>query len=252
MLCPCCGGDMRLGAARCVCGARFVGEPLSDPTVKVQRFGPAMTPLVLLAIVVASALIFTKFLALAAVLVVWAARRAMRLAKQDPHGYGGYRTAAATLVVTLVGGAISSGFAIAYIPRYLKNREVRGNAYTQSVIFGTSKLLDDYKQKYGSYPPDELAVKQLIAEQLPRDYWNKTISYQAYTEAIAEVTKDPRSRGGTGIKTIAINNFELRSAGPDEKLGTADDIIMRDGIFYTSEEVKKQSVVQGPVRPVKR
>jgi hypothetical protein len=207
-----------------------------------------MTPLALLAVVVAAALIFTKFLAVAAVLVVWSARRAMRLARRDPQGYGGYRTAAATLVVTLVAGGVSLGFAFAYIPRYLRNREARGTAYTQSVIFGTSKLLDDYKQKYGSYPPDELAVKKFIAEQLPRDYWNKTISYQAYTEAIAEVAKDPRGGGGTGIKNIAINNFELRSAGPDEMMGTEDDIIMRDGIFYTSSEVRKQSVVQGPVK----
>jgi hypothetical protein len=242
---------MRLGAARCACGARFVGEPLSDPTVKVQRFGPAITPVVLLALVVGAALIFTKFLALAAILVVWTARRAMRLAKLDPDGYGGYRTAAATLVVTLVAGSISSGFAIAYIPKYLKNREARATAYTQSVIFGTSKLLDDYKQKYGSYP-DELALRQLIAEQLPRDYWNKTISYQAFTEAIAEVAKDPRGGRGTGIKSMPFNNFELRSAGPDEKLNTEDDIIMRDGIFYTSDEVRKQSVVQVPTRPAKR
>jgi hypothetical protein len=248
MLCPCCGGNMRLGAARCVCGARFVGEPLSEPAVKVQRFGPAITPLVLLAIVVGAALIFTKFLALAAVLVVWAARRAMRLASRDPQAYGGYRTAAATLVVTLAAGAVSIGFTIAYIPRYLKNREARGPAYTQSCMYRTWKLLDDYKRKYGSYPPDEQAVKEFIPEPLPRDYWNKTISYQAYTEAIAEVTKDPRGRGGSRIKNIAINNFELRSAGPDEKLLTEDDIIMRDGIFYTSAEVKKQSVVQGPAK----
>ena len=241
MLCPCCGGNMMLGAPRCACGARFVGEPLGDPGVKVQRFGPAVTPVALLFIVVGAALIFTKFMALAAVLVVWAARRAMRLARRDPEGYGGYRTAAATLVITLVAGAVSIGFAISHIPRYLENRKAKGTAYTQSGMFLTWKLLDDYKRKYGSYPPDELAVKQFIPEQLPRDYWNKSIAYQAYTEAIA----DGR---GTGIKNMPINNFELRSAGPDEKLGTEDDIIMRDGIFYTSGEAKKQSVVRGSVK----
>ena len=128
MLCPCCGSEMLLGAFDCRCGARFVGEPLGDPAVKLRQFGPAVTAVALLAIVVGAALLFTKFLAIAGLLVVWAARKAMRLAQRDPEGYGGYRTAAATLAVTLTAGAVSGGFAIASIPRLIKERKAKETA----------------------------------------------------------------------------------------------------------------------------
>jgi len=235
MLCPCCGSNMLLGAFDCRCGARFVGEPLSDPAVKVQRFGPAVTAVALLAMVVAAALLFTKFLALAAVLVIWAARKAMRLAQRDPESYGGYRTAAATLIVTLTAGAVFGGLAIAGIPRLLRDREDKRTAATCAAMYRYYQMIEEYRLKYPSYPVDEPAVKRLISESLPRDYWNKAIAYQGRTDAMAG-TQTQR----TGIQ---ISNFELRSAGPDEKLGTEDDIVMIDGIFYTNSEARKKSVM---------
>lgn len=238
MLCPCCGSDMLLGAFDCRCGARFVGEPLGDPAVKLQRFGPAVTAVALLAIVVAAALLFTKFLALAAVLVVWAARKAMRLARRDPENYGGYRTAAATLAVTLTAGAILGGLAIAGIPKLIRDREAKETAGTCAPIIRYQQLIEEYRVQTGSYPLDEATVKRFISESLPRDYWNKAIAYQGRTDYTASSTRR------TGIQ---INNFELRSAGPDEKLETDDDIVMIDGIFYTNAEAKKKSVMQRSV-----
>jgi hypothetical protein len=239
MLCPCCGSDMLLGAFDCRCGARFVGEPLSDPAVKLQRFGPAVTAIGLLVVVVAAALLFTKFLAIGAVVVVLAARKAMRLAQRDPESYGGYRTAAATLAVTLTAGAVLGGLAIAGIPRLLRDREDKGTAGTCAPIYRYYQLIEEYKVQTGSYPLDEATVKRFITESLPRDYWNKAISYQGRTDYMVG-TQTQR----TGVP---INNFELRSAGPDEKLETDDDIVMIDGIFYTNAEAKKKSVMQRPV-----
>jgi len=240
MLCPCCGSEMLLGAFDCRCGARFVGEPLGDPAVKLRQFGPAVTAVALLVIVVAAALLFTKFLALAGLVVVWAARKAMRLAQRDPEGYGGYRTAAATLAVTLAAGAVSGGFAIASIPRLIKDRKAKETAATCAPIYRYYQLIEEYKRKYGSYPVDEPAVRRFISESLPRDYWNKGIAYQGRTDYM--VGSKP---GQTGIQ---INNFELRSAGPDEKLETDDDIVMIDGIFYTNAEAIKKSVMQAPAK----
>ena len=240
MLCPCCGSDMLLGALDCRCGARFVGEPLCDPAVKLQRFGPAITAVALLALVVASALIFTKFLALGAILVIWAARKAMRLAQSDPEAYGGYRTAAATLAVTLAAGVVSGGFAIAGVPRLIKDRKAREIAGTCAPMLRYYQLLEEYKRQYRSYPLDESEVRRVISESLPRDYWNRGIAYQGRTDFTAG-----RSPDRTGFQ---IQNFELRSAGPDEKLDTDDDIVMIDGIFYTNAEAKKKSVMQPPVK----
>src|SRR5262245_2983659 len=108
MLCPCCGNEMSEGVRECSCGARFVGKPLDEKPVKIKSYGPVMNALALLALVAAAALIYTKFFAFGAVLVIWSARRAMKLARKDPQGYGGFKVATATLLVTIIASSIAA------------------------------------------------------------------------------------------------------------------------------------------------
>src|SRR5262245_3303326 len=116
MLCPCCGIEIKQSVGECQCGARFVGAPLDEKPVKIQGYGPVMITAGLLALVTASALVFTKFLAFGAVFVIWSARRSMNLAKNDPQGYGGFKTATAMLLITVIASSVAAGFTIAYIP----------------------------------------------------------------------------------------------------------------------------------------
>jgi hypothetical protein len=235
MLCPCCGIEMNKGARECGCGARFVGEPLDQKPVKIQSYGAVMNSVGLLTLVVVTALAFTKFLAFGAILVIWSAWRAMKLAKRDPEGYGGYKIATATLLVTLIAGLGIASYAIAYIPKFLDNREARRTATTKASFYHTANLLDDYKRTHGSYPRNTQEFSKSVKEPMPADFWENTIKYASYTERIA----DASGKTGTGF-----SNFELRSKGPDEIEGTDDDIIMRDGIFYTAEEIRKQILVK--------
>lgn len=235
MLCPCCGGDVFRGARECGCGARFVGEPLDETPIKVQRLGPAMTSVALLALVVAAALVATKWLAFAAVLVIWAAWRAMRLASRDAEWYGGYKTAVATFSLTIAGSLVLATYGIVHIPQAFENYHIRQVAATHAAMRHVAGLLEDYKLKaaIGSYPSTQ-DYKKVIGESLPTDHWDSSIKYQPRTDPIADST----------IQTLPNSSFELRSAGPDGIVGTDDDIIMRDGIFFTNAEVKKQTVVQ--------
>jgi hypothetical protein len=98
--------------------------------------------------------------------------------------------------------------------------------------------LEDYKRAFGSYPKDAQEFRKAIGESLPADYWERTLKYQAKIGDIAE-QKDSIERTG-----LAFNHFELRSAGPDGIIGTDDDVIMRDGIFFTNSDLKKQTAVQ--------
>jgi hypothetical protein len=231
MLCPCCGIEIIVGARDCSCGARFVGNPLDETPIQIQSFGPVMNTAALFVVVTAGVLVFTKWLALAGVLIIWSALRATRLARRERASYGGYRAAVAMLTVAVAASAVASGYGLAYIPRFLRNRETRQKAAISATFHHLTALLEEYKITYGSYPPNQQALTKAFGEALPTDYWGKSIGYKSYTAAIAEafVTK-------TGI---AITNFELRSSGPDEKMGTGDDIIMRDGIFITPEEDAK-------------
>lgn len=238
MLCPCCGASIIFGARICDCGARFVGEPLAESPIIVQRFGPAMTSVGVLLLVVAAALIATKWLAFAALLVMWLAWRAIKLAKGDPDLYGGYKTAALTLTVTIVASAGLASYGIAHIPKALDNYRVRQVAATQSRMHHIASLLEQYKLTagLGSYPKDAQEFRKATGETLPSDYWDQSVKYQSYSGAYAD-----RS---ISIKGFQYTQFELRSAGPDEIAGTDDDIIMRDGIFFTSAELKKQPIAQ--------
>lgn len=238
MLCPCCGTSVARVARQCACGARFVGEPLDETPINVQRLGPAMTSVALLMIVIGAALVSTKWLAVAAVLVIWSATRAVRLAKRDPEWYGGLKTARATLIVTIVGSVGLAAYGISYIPRAVENYGIRHVAATQAAMYHVANSLEEYKRTFGSYPKDAQEFKKAIGESLPSDYWEQSLKYQSKIGDIAE-QKESIERTG-----LPLNHFELRSAGPDGIVGTDDDIIMRDGIFFTNSEVKKQTAAQ--------
>ncbi|MEK6320747.1 MAG: hypothetical protein AABN33_03580 [Acidobacteriota bacterium] len=236
MLCPCCGETVLCGAPQCGCGARFVGEPLDEAPIQVERLGPAMTCVALLALVVVAALVATKWLAFAAVLVMWSAWRALQLAKQDPGWYGGYKTAAATLSLTIAGSLALAAYGIAHVPQAFENYKLRQVAATQASIHHVASLLAEYQLAKGSYPLNAQEFKKVIGDSLATDYWDQSIKYQPRIGDRAD-----RSIGMTGMPA---DNFELRSAGPDGIIGTDDDIVMRDGVLFTNSEVKNQPVVQ--------
>ena len=238
MPCPCCGRSVVRSARQCGCGARFVGEPLDETPIEVQRLGPAMTSVALMIIVTGAALAATKWLAFGAVLVIWSAWRAVRLAKRDPEWYGGLKTAQATLIVTIVGSLGLAAYGISYIPQAVENYGIRRVAATEAAMYHVANSLEEYKRAFGSYPKDAQEFKKAIGESLPSDYWERSLKYLSKIGDIAE-QKESIERTG-----LPLNHFELRSAGPDGIIGTDDDIIMRDGIFFTNSEVKKLTAVQ--------
>jgi type II secretory pathway pseudopilin PulG len=248
---------MKLGAPCCSCGARIVGDPLDEPPIRVRRFGPAITSAASLVLVIACCLLFSHWMALSGIAVVWIAWRAIRLAKQEPDLYGGYALAATVLIITLMAGLGISSYFITRIPDYLEQRRLRQEAATRAAMLHLASLLEEYKNKHGSYPTNIEALKKEVNEPLPVDYWEKSLKYQSYTEAIAarevsatnQIKRHPSGESDDlEVSGITFNNFELRSAGPDGKMGTDDDIIMRDGIFFTSSEVKR-AVAPGLSKP---
>lgn len=241
MLCPCCGGTVLRWAVECGCGARFVGEPLNEIPIKVQRLGPAMTSVALLALVVTVSLVATKWLAFAGILVMWSSWRAVKLAKRDREWYGGYKTAVATLSVTIAASAVLAAYGIAHIPQAFENYRLRQVAATQAAMYHVANQLEEYRRtvSHGAYPSTTQEFKKAIGESLPADYWEHSIKYQTYIAPVADRSIQTAS--------LSASNFELRSAGPDGIVGTDDDIIMRDGIFFTNSEIKNQPVVQ-PLR----
>jgi hypothetical protein len=132
-----------------------------------------------------------------------------------------------------------ASYGIAHIPKALDNYRVRQIAATQARMYHVASLLEQYKLTVGlgSYPKDVQQFKEATGESLPADYWDEAVKYQSYAGELAD-----RSIALTGFQNNT--KFELRSAGPDGVIGTDDDIIMRDGVFFTNSEVKKQPIAQ--------
>jgi hypothetical protein len=237
MLCPCCGRSILRRALQCDCGARFVGEPLDEIPITVQRLGPAMTSVALLALVVIAALVATKWLAFAAVVVMWSAWRAVRLARRDSEWYGGYKTAIVTLSLTIAGSAALSAYGVAHIPQALQNYQLRQIAATEAAMHHVANLLEEYQlANQGAYPKNAQEFKKATGESLPADYWEQSIKYQSRFADLAD--------SSIGFTPMSANNFELRSAGSDGIVGTDDDIVMRDGIILINSSLKNHSALQ--------
>jgi hypothetical protein len=187
--------------------------------------------------VVGAALVFSSWMALGVVLPILLSRRAFRLAKQDPGLYGGYRTAAGALALSLFGSVALGSYAIIRIPDYLEKREIRLRAAEQARGLHIASLLEQYRAQNDSYPRDLEPIKKLDGGSLPPEFWNKTIVYKGFPAQVA-------ARGST---TVQFSSFELRLAGPDGIIGTEDDIIMRDGIFYSSPDPLKSPTAKEPL-----
>lgn len=244
MLCPCCGYEMKLGARACSCGARIVGELDLEPIRKVQRLGPSMLALSLFMVVALAAAVWTLWAATAGLLVILSARRAVILGRRDREGYGGLGVATAVLVATSISGAALAGYAIGRIPLALHKRQLAQEAATTAAFYELANVLADYKTKKGFYPGNDEELKKFSGRSLPKDYWDRTISYEGRMDAIAEANLGRGSRRVGSVGGLQFNGFELRSAGPDGIAGTADDIMMRDGVFYTSAEVIEKPLVR--------
>ena len=154
---------------------------------------------------------------------------------RDPEWYGGLKTARATLIATIVASVGLATYGISYLPRAIDNYGTRHVAATEAAMYHAWNSLEEYKRKFGSYPQE---LRKAVGESLPSDYWEQSLRYQSKIGDIAE-QKESIERTG-----LVLNHFELRSAGPDGIIGTDDDIIMRDGIFYTNSDLKKQTSVQ--------
>lgn len=245
MLCPSCGDEMKLSARECGCGARMVGEPTGEPVAKIQRFGPAMLALSLFICTALAAAVWTKWAATAGVLVIVLSRRAIILALRDRESYGGLGIAIAVLAIASVSGASLAGYAIGRIPLTLDKRRLAQTAATGATIYELANALEDYKSKNGAYPQSDQVLRKFLGRSLPKDYWDQTISYESYTEAIAEANLGRRpSQVGPVAGTQFNHNFVLRSAGPDGAMGSGDDIVMKDGVFYASADLIRKPLVR--------
>jgi len=156
---------------------------------------------------------------------IWLARRAARLARSDSAGFGGGRTARTSYGLSICLLLVFSSVTVSSIPRWIAKFRAQRVAATRASMYKLhAQALQKYYKEYGAYPRELAELSFVNAEETPQqDYWEHSFEYNPISVVASK---------GAGAPWT---NYTLRSAGPDGKYGTKDDIIMVDGVIVDSE-----------------
>lgn len=159
---------------------------------------------------------------------IWLGRRALNLARTAPARFGGASTAKMSIALCAGLFVIFSAVTLTTIPDALARGKAKKLAATRAKMYELHyQALQKYYREYGSYPRELSDLTRVNAEAAPQsDYWENNFNYQ------------PLSVIASKGSAISLSNYRLVSAGPDGLFGTADDLMMVDGI-----------VIDGPVDP---
>ncbi len=150
----------------------------------------------------------------------WAAARQ---AKAWPQQFGGLRTAQLSFALA---SFLFVGFAAAGlggIPNMIERGRERHLAATRAAMYEQAAALNSFNRENGTYPQERTEL--LNAAQTRVDYWENEFKYEPFGTVASNATG---VIGGVGF-----NSYALRSAGPDGAVGTADDIVMIDGVIVS-------------------
>jgi hypothetical protein len=155
----------------------------------------------------------------------WLARRAARLAKNDPMRFGGLPLAKISFAMSACLFVIFSTAMITSIPGAIERGRAKRLAATRAMMYELhQQALQKYYKEYGSYPQELSDLSLVSAESSPQtDYWQRSFSYLP-VGVIA-------SKG----RAVSFSNYKLVSSGPDGKFGTDDDITMVDGVIIDGQ-----------------
>jgi hypothetical protein len=165
-------------------------------------------------------------------------------------------TAVAVCLVTLI--AVT-------IPERLRQRELAREAARYADSYDPIRVLLNYQQQYGTLPTSDEDLKKLPdpdgsvarAMRMMREGQYEPASTVASLPASATA----RARRGSGVtirpvalrsgadlsqqgEPVAFTNYTLRLAGRDGKLGTDDDVLIRDGMIVPAKAMTTRDAVQ--------
>lgn len=148
------------------------------------------------------------------------ARRALRLAKQQPNEYGGLKLAQVSLVLSALLFVTFGAAGVNGIPGVIERGRLRRKAATNAMAYQNASTLREYYRQYGTFPRETADLSRVTQESIPHsDYWGTEFKYTPYGTVA--------SRGNA----VSFSNYTLTSAGPDGEFGTSDDIVMIDGVI---------------------
>jgi type II secretory pathway pseudopilin PulG len=188
-----------------------------------------------------------------AVAVIWTGSKSVRAIRNVPHQFGGLRTAragyCAAIAVTLIVGTLIG----ITVPERLRRHQWALEAAENARAYALHRALLEYRDLHGTLPPQEDLVRQLRTLPDPDGSIAEALNvidpngYEAESVQAAAAPKTKRLARGAALRdaslttapdppAISFTNYNLRLPGPDKKLNTDDDLIIRDGLVMTVSE----------------
>ena len=208
-----------------------------------------------------------KWIALpATLLTLWASSLICASIRRNPKRFAGSRIAHTGLTAAALVTVLIATFIGITIPERLRQRQLGLEAATSARLYTIHRAFLEYRTLYGGYPatPDDLR-QALASKAIPDPDGSiaaalvgiEASAYNPGADLASLPKKKPRSLRGSALRNaslrsmddssgggIAFTKYELHLPGPDKKLGTEDDWIMRDGVIIkpvASEEQPTQS-----------
>ena len=192
------------------------------------------------------------------ILVLYFGGKLYRSIRQSParfcglrYARGGYLASAAVPLLVLILIGIT-------VPTRLEHRQWGIEATANPYIYRLDRASDEYREAFGGLPGDLQDLKRLpdadgsIAEALKNI---DTSGYRPTADLAAVPTKKPQQLRGLVIRNasastaddapgerLSFTNYELPLPGPDNIMGTEDDLIVRDGVIYKASETPRRNV----------
>jgi hypothetical protein len=194
----------------------------------------------------------------ATIITLWAGVLICRSIRRNPKRFMWSRVAhsglwsaitVAVMIATLIGITV---------PERLHQRELREEAAIYAQGYTIQRALLDYRARYGTLPAtlDELRrlpdADNSIATAL---VGVEGTAYSPGADLAALPKKKSRSLRGAALRNASLRStddstegglsftkYEMRLPGPDNKLGTEDDWMMRDGVIIKPVKLEEQVI----------
>jgi hypothetical protein len=177
--------------------------------------------------------------------------RALMHVSREPSRHAGVRCALGGLTTSAMVAVAMLALIGVTVPARLNQRDLAAEAARNAEAYDAVKALLEYQQQYGTLPTSAEELKKLPDPDGTMARAARMISAGRYEpeSTIASLPAAAKSRGrrSTNVtvrpvslragaeepqgEPLSFTNYTLRLAGEDRKLGTADDLLIRDGMI---------------------
>jgi hypothetical protein len=205
----------------------------------------------------------------ATILVLWLSRKLYRSITNSPERFCGLRYARRGYIASLAFPLLILIFIGITVPVRLEHRQWGIEEGLKAQARRIDRGLDEYREMFGSFPDSLNDLNRLpdADHSLAAALQNLDVSgYRPSAELAAVPKQKPQTLRGAAIRNASIGgseeviterlsftNYELLLPGPDQQLGTEDDLVLRDGLVSKAAEGTRRNGAVIPLgKTVKR